>query len=165
MDKSFIPYTNSDLDFSRKMPSLGFVGFYRSPYWAVMENQARFLEKLWSGDAQAEQTLEEDTTMEEMLSLRQDSRCAQFPMGDYAYLMESFSTILGMQRYEPSDPSLRTGKRLGNSPPSSEPPSFKTPVLTSKRRCVPCSVYIPKHRRNPDRNRVCVQLLFCLRCG
>ena len=95
---------------SRSLPSLGFVGFYRSPYWGVMEMQARYLAKLWSGDLQAERTLEEDTTMDRMLKLRGDPRRGQFPMGDYAYLMETFSKILGIKRVEP-DPAKnrRTG--------------------------------------------------------
>lgn len=92
------------------IPSLGFVGFYRSPYWGVMEMQARFLGKLWSGDAQAQKALESDDTLDKLLELRADPRVAQFPMGDYAYLMESFSTTLGIQRQEPSgDPETRTG--------------------------------------------------------
>ncbi|ESZ91003.1 hypothetical protein SBOR_8607 [Sclerotinia borealis F-4128] len=93
-----------------KLPSLGFVGFYRSPYWGVMEMQARFLGKLWSGDAQAQKTLETDDTLDKILQLRTDPRIAQFPMGDYAYLMETFSAAVGIQRQEPThDPDARTG--------------------------------------------------------
>jgi hypothetical protein len=94
---------------SRAIPSLGFVGFYRSPYWGVMEMQARYLGKLWSGDESAAKALEEDTTMETMLKLRRDPRRAQFPMGDYAYLMESFASILGIERFEPDKNGSRTG--------------------------------------------------------
>lgn len=96
---------------SRKFPSLGFVGFYRSAYWGVIEMQARFLGKLWSGDEVAAKALAEDTTIDTMLKLRGDPRRAQFPMGDYAYLMESFSEILRIKRWEPSnDASSRTGQ-------------------------------------------------------
>lgn len=96
---------------NRKIPSLGFVGFYRSPYWGVMEMQARFLSALWSSDPAAIQSLKDDTTIDSMLSLRNDPRRAQFPMGDYAYLMESFSSILGIARQEPSgaESQTRTG--------------------------------------------------------
>jgi len=83
---------------SNKVPSLGFVGFYRSPYWAIIQMQARFLGKLWSGDPKAAKVLEEDKSMDTMLALRKDPRRAQFPMGDYAFLMEDFSTILGIKR-------------------------------------------------------------------
>lgn len=96
---------------SRKVPSLGFVGFYRSPYWGVIEMQARFAGKLWSGDAKAAQALANDTTMDLMLPLRNDPRRAQFPMGDYAYLMESLSEIVGIKRQEPegAGSTARTG--------------------------------------------------------
>jgi hypothetical protein len=71
--------------------------------------QARFLSKLWTGDTAASKALAEDKTMDTMLKLRNDPRRAQFPMGDYAYLMESFSEILGIKRSE-EDPSARTGQ-------------------------------------------------------
>ena len=99
---------------SHKIPSLGFVGFYRSPYWGVIEMQARFLGRLWSGDERAAKVLAEDTTMDAMLKIRGDPRLSQFPMGDYTYLMESFSEILGIKRYEPSgNPTDRTGLVFG----------------------------------------------------
>jgi hypothetical protein len=96
---------------SRKIPSLGFVGFYRSPYWGVMEMQARYLSALWSGDTKAAKALEDDTTIDSMLKLRTDPRRAQFPMGDYAYLMESFASILSITRQEPpgTSPDVKTG--------------------------------------------------------
>jgi len=37
------------------------------------------------------------------------SRVCRFPMGDYAYLMESFSDILGIKRLEKTADSSRTG--------------------------------------------------------
>ncbi|RFU31252.1 hypothetical protein B7463_g5103, partial [Scytalidium lignicola] len=92
-----------------KLPSLGFVGFYRSPYWGVMEMQACYLAKLWSGDEHAAKVLDEDTTLEAMLALRTDERRAQFPMGDYMFLMESFSEAIGVKRKGPEE-----GKRTGN---------------------------------------------------
>ena len=94
---------------SRAIPSLGFVGFYRSPYWGVMEMQARYLGRLWSGDGDAAKALEQDETMDTMLKLRRDPRRSQFPMGDYAYLMESFASILGIKRFQPEKTEVRTG--------------------------------------------------------
>ncbi|CZT04718.1 related to FMO1 Flavin-containing monooxygenase [Rhynchosporium agropyri] len=110
-DDGFPLALNVHATISKKVPSLGFVGFYRSPYWGVMEMQARFLTKLWCGDEKAGKSLDQDTTMETMMSLRKDPRRAQFPMGDYAYLMESFAEILDIQRHEPSPGS--TGTRTG----------------------------------------------------
>jgi len=91
---------------SSKVPSLGFVGFYRSPYWATIQMQARFLGKLWSGDSKAAKALEEDKSMDTMISLRNDPRRAQFPMGDYAFLMEDFSNILGINRFVTSSNNI-----------------------------------------------------------
>lgn len=109
-DKCFLAL-NMNSTISNQIPSLGFVGFYRSPYWGVMEMQARFLGKLWSGDAKAAKALAEDTTKESLLKLRTDPRAAQFPMGDYAYLMEFWSDILDIRRKEPE--STANGARSG----------------------------------------------------
>ncbi|KAL5321044.1 hypothetical protein ACEPPN_011854 [Leptodophora sp. 'Broadleaf-Isolate-01'] len=110
-DDGFPLALNVHTTISKEIPSLGFVGFYRSPYWGVMEMQAIFIAKLWNGDEKARKVLDEDTTMQSMMKLRKDPRRAQFPMGDYAYLMESFAEILDIQRYEPSSsaPGARTG--------------------------------------------------------
>lgn len=85
--------------------SLGFVGFYRSPYWGVMEMQARYLGKLWTGDSQAAAFLDADNSLDSIRELRTDPRKGQFPMGDYLYLMESFKNVIGMERLEYEDPS------------------------------------------------------------
>lgn len=80
---------------NRNASSLGFCGFYRSPYWGVVEMQARFLGLLWSGDKHAQQVLATDDTLDSV-RLRNDSRRAQFPMGDYAYEMESLREACSM---------------------------------------------------------------------
>jgi hypothetical protein len=110
---------------NRNIPSLGFVGFYRSPYWGVMEMQARFLSALWSGDSKSAKALEDDTTIDSMLKLRQDPRRAQFPMGDYAYLMESFASILSITRQEP--PSSPSDTKTGIVLPPRYLPSSASP--------------------------------------
>lgn len=97
---------------SKNMPSLGFVGFYRSPYWGVMQKQAEFLGKLWSGDEKAKEAVAKDETLEKILKLRNNPRIAQFPMGDYSYLMENFSEILNINRIEPE--GAAEGSRSGN---------------------------------------------------
>jgi Family of unknown function (DUF6314) len=82
------------------IPDLGFVGFYRGPFWGVMEMQARFLGKLWTGDERATQALH--SHISPIPGLRKcyynaPQELAQFPMGDYTYLMDSFSEILGIE--------------------------------------------------------------------
>ena len=81
------------------IPDLGFVGFYCGPFWGVIEMQARFLGKLWAGDEKAAQALH--SCISPIPELRKcyyntPQELAQFPMGDYAYLMDSFSEILGI---------------------------------------------------------------------
>ncbi|KAH6854080.1 hypothetical protein B0I37DRAFT_441135 [Chaetomium sp. MPI-CAGE-AT-0009] len=92
------------------VPNLGFVGFYRSPYWGVMEMQARFLTALWTAGgpsspslpSRLKEALSKDTSIERTLNLRTDPRASQFPMGDYPWLMQEFATALGLERSPPS---------------------------------------------------------------
>jgi hypothetical protein len=91
------------------IPNLGFVGFYRSPYWGVMEMQARFLSALWTHGGLKSSALpqsiatalEEDTSIQRTLALRKDPRSSQFPMGDYSWLMQEFSQALGLELSPP----------------------------------------------------------------
>jgi hypothetical protein len=85
------------------LPTLGFVGYYRSPYWGVMEMQARLIASLWTPE---ELILPLPTaSMTEILKLRQDSRTSQFPMGDYAWLMQEFASALGLAISLPLEPA------------------------------------------------------------
>lgn len=91
------------------VPSLGFVGFYRSPYWGVMEMQARFVTALWAAGGPASSSLPlkmaaalaEDDSIERTLALRTDPRASQFPMGDYPWLMQEFARALEIDRIPP----------------------------------------------------------------
>lgn len=94
------------------VPDLAFVGYYRSPYWGIMEMQARLAAALFATDADADSSgswypasfpawpalgaaLAADQSIEWTLSLRNDPRASQFPMGDYLFLMDAFSQALG----------------------------------------------------------------------
>ena len=106
------------------IPNLGFVGFYRSPYWGVMEMQARLLQTLWSPSpppASLRAALASDTSLQRTLSLRSDPRASQFPMGDYPYLMQEFASALGIDRLPPAGdtPPL---------PPAGKPMDVLTPA-------------------------------------
>ncbi|KAK3329897.1 hypothetical protein B0H66DRAFT_635009 [Apodospora peruviana] len=91
------------------VPNLGFVGFYRSPYWGVMEMQARFIAALWNAGGPSSPSLPpamasalaEDTSIQRTIALRSDPRASQFPMGDYPWLMKEFATALGLERSPP----------------------------------------------------------------
>lgn len=85
------------------VPNLGFVGFYRSPYWGVMEMQARFVTELWAQQQDdqltpsMEKALNEDSSIERFRALRGDPRVSQFPMGDYSFLLQEFATALDIE--------------------------------------------------------------------
>ncbi|KEY68094.1 hypothetical protein S7711_05504 [Stachybotrys chartarum IBT 7711] len=91
-----------------EIPGLGFVGFYRSPYWGVMQMQARFLARMWSdGDSgdgplnrdpeNFKRKLVEDVSIQKILGLRGNPRVTQFPMGDYLFLMQEFADALSVE--------------------------------------------------------------------
>lgn len=110
-----------------EVPNLGFVGFYRSPYWGVMEMQARYLSELWTQQDQGpltasmQRSLDQDTSIERFAALRGDARASQFPMGDYAFLMQEFASALDMEILPPVGltPSL---------PHNSKPMDILTPA-------------------------------------
>ncbi|GAW21605.1 hypothetical protein ANO14919_111280 [Xylariales sp. No.14919] len=101
------------------LPTLGFVGFYRSPYWGVMEMQARFVAHLFQEHAEMDSArsptvqtaLANDDSIQRTLALRGDPRCSQFPMGDYAFLMQEFAAALGLSISTPigTTPLLANG--------------------------------------------------------
>ncbi|KAJ5577045.1 FAD-dependent pyridine nucleotide-disulfide oxidoreductase [Penicillium sp. DV-2018c] len=80
-----------------EVPDLGFVGFYRGPYWGVMEMQARYLGQLWSGPNAVSET-EQKGALRQVRLADPDLARSQFPMGDYVGLMESFANELGITR-------------------------------------------------------------------
>ncbi|KPM45343.1 hypothetical protein AK830_g1223 [Neonectria ditissima] len=94
-----------------EVDGLGFVGFYRSPYWGVMQMQARFLASMWSEDGSSVRSseafkakLQGDVSIQRTLDLRDDPRTSQFPMGDYIYLMNEFAEALSMKMEAPLTP-------------------------------------------------------------
>jgi Pyridine nucleotide-disulphide oxidoreductase len=87
------------------LPDLGFVGMYRGPYWGVMEMQARALAQKWDQadtNTRIDSTTTTTTTTNKLRDLRTSpspSRLrAQFPMGDYVGLIETFARELGIPR-------------------------------------------------------------------
>ncbi|KAI0125645.1 hypothetical protein BJ170DRAFT_631974 [Xylariales sp. AK1849] len=99
-----------------ELPNLGFVGFYRSPYWGVMEMQSRFMAHLWTSPSHSRalvDALESDDSISRTLSLRSDPRISQFPMGDYQFLMQEFAKALNMTLSTPRETSpLANGKSM-----------------------------------------------------
>lgn len=84
------------------VPGLGFVSFYRGPYWGVAEMQARFLAELWTPEDVSPRSeafaraLRDDRSAEELVAMRGSDRLTQFPTGDYVYLMHQFANALNL---------------------------------------------------------------------
>lgn len=93
-----------------EMEEIGFVGFYRGPYWGVMEMQARFLGQIWANRSNTPQATH---SQRHSLRILRDSETephrGQFPMGDYVGLMESFARTLGLNRAEVSVDDIHAG--------------------------------------------------------
>lgn len=97
------------------VPDLGFVGMYRGPYWGVMEMQARALARQWSLENTTDSSCSTTAAgldklrdlRTSLLSQSQSSSSsklrAQFPMGDYVGLMETFARELDIPRVSLQD--------------------------------------------------------------
>ncbi|KXJ96057.1 hypothetical protein Micbo1qcDRAFT_192913 [Microdochium bolleyi] len=106
-------------------PTLGFVGFYRSPYWGVMEMQARFVARLLADtepSVSIQHVLAHDKSIEHILSLRSDPRTAQFPTGDYPFIMQEFGKALDIRMSPPpGDLALPDGNTMDILTPARYP--------------------------------------------
>jgi hypothetical protein len=101
------------------IPDLGFVGFYRGPYWGVMEMQARSLARTWAhadtehgirfSAKELESRAQERQRAREYRNADPDTHRGQFPMGDYTGLMESFARDLGICRAPLAELNERPG--------------------------------------------------------
>lgn len=98
-----------------EIPNLGFIGFYKGPYWGVMEMQARLLGRRWARGEESFSESDRTRRAEERDAIRNLRNAdaalyrAQLPMGDYTGLMESFARDLGMDRTQLSDKPGRHG--------------------------------------------------------
>lgn len=112
-EDAFFPLALDGKGSSRaEVPDLGFVGMYRGPYWGVIEMQARRLARQWTSTGGEDSDPDRRTERQHLCALRNaDPRLAraQFPMGDYVGLMESFARELGIARYELPGQDRRSG--------------------------------------------------------
>jgi Family of unknown function (DUF6314)/Flavin-binding monooxygenase-like len=130
------------------IPSLGFVGFYRGPYFGVLEQQARFLGALWSNSLV-------EVPKEPPANVEDEGQRGQFPMGDYVGLMESFSAILNLDRVPltpqhsvrdgPAVPARYPSKTISRNPSAAEEQSkgceAVVRVLAQKLLFVPPAIF------------------------
>ena len=82
--------------FHPDLPGLGFVGFYRSPFFGVMELQARWIAAVFSGqrphpaDSRARKNIQYER------GIRERKPRPQFAHGDYVALADSIAGALGV---------------------------------------------------------------------
>ncbi|KAE8351518.1 hypothetical protein BDV28DRAFT_158686 [Aspergillus coremiiformis] len=117
-EDSFFPLILDGRGTSRaEILDIGFVGFYRGPYWGVMEMQARRVAESWyradfEGICFSAEELkiraQERQSMRGYRDAGSSSR-GQFPMGDYVGLMESFARDLDITRVTLSKAEERSG--------------------------------------------------------
>lgn len=84
------------------LPSLGFVGFYRGPYWGVAEQQAAVLHALWlphPPPALSSALADAASIIPTFRKCHKENpeRLTQFPMGDYIHIMESLRQLQGFE--------------------------------------------------------------------
>ncbi|RAK72975.1 uncharacterized protein BO72DRAFT_489379 [Aspergillus fijiensis CBS 313.89] len=143
-DDAFIPLILDNKGTSHsEIPDLGFVGFYRGPYWGVMEMQARSLAARWSRSP-AEQSRQDrsptlaketgpETDREKLRRLRhQTKHRSQFPMGDYVGLMESFARELGIPRLPIPDPTPNPNPDSDSDSASDQQRPLLDPVIPAR---------------------------------
>ncbi|KAK0748404.1 hypothetical protein B0T21DRAFT_356488 [Apiosordaria backusii] len=138
------------------VPNLGFVGFYRSQYWGIMEMQARFVTSLWMAGGPTsdsltpamKQALDKDTSIERTIALRTDPRASQFPMGDYAWLMQEFAAALDLKRLDhlsvmPALPPAGIGMNILTPAryPSKSLNEFQRPEVTKSLKMTEATVW------------------------
>ncbi|OJJ35317.1 hypothetical protein ASPWEDRAFT_40524 [Aspergillus wentii DTO 134E9] len=113
-----------------EIPDLGFVGFYRAPYWGVIEMQARNLAERWAREdihlSQTElaQRAEERQKMRHLRSADPYLHRGQFPMADYTGLVESFARDLGINHIPLRDTDERHGPVVPARYPFNKSSSF-----------------------------------------
>ncbi|KAI9890475.1 MAG: hypothetical protein M1814_003959 [Vezdaea aestivalis] len=94
------------------LPTLAFVGFYRGPFWGIMEMQARSIAARWIHGTEIAD-LPDRTSDAAMRSNQRDPlRLQQFPMRDVAGLSETFARGLGIQKTPSGLPEGRVGMAM-----------------------------------------------------
>lgn len=101
------------------IPDLGFVGFYKGPYWGAMEMQARLLGDIWVSasprdgiylsDTEKLKRAEERQAIRDFRSADPNVYRSQLPMADYTGMMESLARDLGIPRAQLTGSGERHG--------------------------------------------------------
>lgn len=101
----FMPVPLSDTIWPRNIKTLAFVGFYRGPYFGVMELQARWIAGVLSGRLPAPSNDDIEAGVTAALALKDMRPRPQFPYADYVGLADSLARKVGC--YPDLDPTDR----------------------------------------------------------
>jgi len=78
-----------------KLPGLAFVGYYRGPYFPIMELQARWVAGIAAGEIQPPTLAEMKKGVDIERAIRNRRPRPQFPHGDYVRLADGFARDIG----------------------------------------------------------------------
>lgn len=130
-DNQLVPFISTDGTTHPDIPNLGFVGVYRSPYFGIMELQARMLMMQFSG------MIRRDTTHDGIAfsqHLRRQKINEQFPYGGYVTLSDRFAHRIGVLDDTPAleGPIIPAHYRLNG--PFKNPDAAKPVIAAASKR-------------------------------
>lgn len=105
-DDQFMPSLLHEAVWPKDIENLGFVGFYRGPYFAVMELQARWVAGVFAGEIPAPTTDEIDAGIADAQTLRNLEPRPQFPYGNYVEFADRLALKVGCYPDLPKSDSL-----------------------------------------------------------
>jgi dimethylaniline monooxygenase (N-oxide forming) len=104
-DDQLMPVVLHEATWPRKSERIGFVGFYRGPYFATMEMQARWVAGVFAGRLPAPSREERRSGVVDALNIKMQLPRPQFPYADYVGLTDRLAKYAGCYPdLSPSDP-------------------------------------------------------------
>lgn len=105
-DDQFMPALLHEAVWPRDVDGLAFVGFYRGPYFAVMELQARWVAGVFAGEIPSPQPDEIENGIADAKRLRNLDPRPQFPYGNYVEFADRLARKVGCYPDLPKSDSL-----------------------------------------------------------
>jgi dimethylaniline monooxygenase (N-oxide forming) len=94
-NNQFMPAILSETVWPNEIQDMGFVGFYRGPFFAIMELQARWVAGVFSGDIEPPSKDDLMSGIEKARSIRSAMPRPQFPYGDYVDFADRLAKKVG----------------------------------------------------------------------
>jgi len=94
-DDQFMPVLLHEAVWLQDIEGLGFVGFYRGPYFGIMELQARWIAGVFAGDIPHPTASEIEQGVSEAQKIRQMTPRLQFPYPDYVQFADRLASKVG----------------------------------------------------------------------